>query len=149
VSNGKKGNLDHQRMMGGIAALKKKRSAACSHGYICNIPASYEINPETLERVKEATAAEVGTPVAVFKALADPLRLRILKALRVSDLCVCVFVELLDCEYSRLSYHLKVLKDVGLVECAQEGNFLIYHLTEFGRAVLGGVDAIKSEDTRR
>jgi hypothetical protein len=91
VSNGKKGNLDHQRMMGGIAALKKKRSAACSHGYICNIPASYEINPETLERVKEATAAEVGTPVAVFKALADPLRLRILKALRVSDLCVCVF----------------------------------------------------------
>ncbi|MBN1455834.1 MAG: winged helix-turn-helix transcriptional regulator [Methanomicrobia archaeon] len=132
-----------------VAPHKKKRPVACSHGYSCNIPASYEIAPETLERVKEAITLDVGTPVAVFKALADPLRLRILKALRVSDLCVCVFVELLDCEYSRLSYHLKVLKDAGLVEYTQEGNFLIYHLTEFGRAVLGGVDAIKSLDCRR
>ena len=129
--------------------LKKKRSAACSHGHICNIPASYEITPETLERVKEAITRDVGAPVAVFKALADPLRLRILKALRVSDLCVCVFVELLDCDYSRLSYHLKVLKETGLVACTQEGTFLIYQLTEFGRAVFGGVDAIKSQDRRR
>jgi DNA-binding transcriptional ArsR family regulator len=144
VSNGKKEQLGSSENDGGVAALKKKRSAACSHGYLCNIPASYEITSEMLERVKAATAAEVGEPVAVFKALADPLRLRILKALHVSDLCVCVFVELLDCEYSRLSYHLRVLKETGLVECAQEGNFLIYHLTEFGRVVFGGVDAIKT-----
>jgi DNA-binding transcriptional ArsR family regulator len=127
----------------GVAALKKKRSTACSHCYICNIPASYEITQETLERAKEAITLEVGAPVAVFKALADPLRLRILKALRVSDLCVCVFVELLGCEYSRLSYHLKVLKETGLVECAQEGNFLIYHLAELGRVVLDGMGAIE------
>jgi DNA-binding transcriptional ArsR family regulator len=128
---------------GGVAALKKKRAASCSHGYICNIPASYEITPETLERVKEAITLEVGAPVAVCKALADPLRLRILKALRISDLCVCVFVELMGCEYSRLSYHLKVLKDAGIVACTQEGNFLIYHLTEIGRAVLDAMGAIE------
>ncbi|HDS45573.1 MAG TPA: ArsR family transcriptional regulator [Methanomicrobia archaeon] len=129
-----------------VAARKKKRAVACNHGYSCNIPASYEIPLETLERVKEATAVDVGAPVTVFKALADPLRLRILKALRVSDLCVCVLIELLDCEYSKLSYHLGVLKKAGLVTCTQNGTFLIYHLTEFGRVVLGGVDAIKSQD---
>ena len=135
--------MDASENEGGVAARKKKQAAACSHGYICNIPASYEITPETLERVKEATAAEVGAPVAVFKALADPLRLRILKALCVSELCVCVFVELLDCEYSRLSYHLKVLKEAGLVVCRQDGNFLIYRLTALGKAVLDGMGAIE------
>ncbi|MQY53890.1 MAG: metalloregulator ArsR/SmtB family transcription factor [Methanosarcinales archaeon] len=75
---------------------------------------------------------DVSDTVAGLKALADPMRVRILKALRIADLCVCVLVELMDCEYSKLSYHLGVLKKAGLIECTQDGNFLIYHLTEFG-----------------
>ena len=79
---------------------------------------------------------DVSDTVVLFKALSDPIRLRILKALRIKDLCVCVLVELLDCEYSKLSYHLKLLKEAGLIDCTQEGNFLIYHLTELGEEML-------------
>jgi DNA-binding transcriptional ArsR family regulator len=127
----------------GVALQAKNRAAACSHGKPCLIPASYEISQETVERVKTVLHEDIRESIAVFKALADPLRLRILKALALEDLCVCVFVELLDCDYSKLSYHLKVLKEAGLVECRPEGTFLIYRLTEFGRAVLGGMGAIE------
>jgi len=128
--------------MGG-AALKKNRSGACSHSKPCHIPAAYAISQETVERVRTVLQEDIHESIAVFKALADPLRLRILKALALEDLCVCVFVELLNCDYSKLSYHLKVLKEAGLVECRPEGTFLIYRLTEFGRAVLGGMGAIE------
>lgn len=128
--------------MGG-AALKKNRAGACSHSKPCHIPASYAISQETLEQVRTALHEDIRESIAVFKALADPLRLRILKALALEDLCVCVFVELLDCDYSKLSYHLKVLKEAGLVECRSEGTFLIYRLTEYGRAVLGGMSTIE------
>ena len=50
----------------------------------------------------------------------------------IEDLCVCVFVELMNCEYSRLSYHLKLLKEAGLIDSNKDGKFLIYHLTELG-----------------
>jgi len=127
----------------GVARQAKNRVETCSHGRPCHIPASYEISQETVERVRTVLQEDIRESIAVFKALADPLRLRILKALALEDLCVCVFVELLDCEYSKLSYHLKVLKDAGLVECRPKGTFLIYCLTEFGRAVLGGMGAIE------
>jgi DNA-binding transcriptional ArsR family regulator len=127
----------------GVALQAKNRAAACSHGKPCHIPASYEIPQETVERVSTVLHEDIRESIAVFKALADPLRLQILKALALEDLCVCVFVELLDCDYSKLSYHLKVLKEAGLVECRPEGTFLIYRLTEFGRAVLGGMGAIE------
>ncbi|RZN40382.1 MAG: ArsR family transcriptional regulator [Methanophagales archaeon ANME-1-THS] len=81
--------------------------------------------------------------VALLKVLADPIRIQILKALYRADLCVCVFVELLDCEYSKLSYHLKLLKDAGLIEYTKEGNFLIYHLTESGRTVWEQVERLE------
>jgi DNA-binding transcriptional ArsR family regulator len=129
----------------GVAPLPKNRAAACSHGKPCLIPASYEISQQTVERVRTVLHEDIRESIAVFKALADPLRLRILKALALEDLCVCVFVELLDCDYSKLSYHLKVLKEAGLVECRPEGTFLIYRLTEFGRAVLGGIGAIEKQ----
>ena len=112
--------------------LKEGRSASCSQGIPCNIPSSYKISAETLEKVKVVMNEDVSDTVMCLKALSDPIRVRILKALHIQDLCVCVLVELMDCEYSRLSYHLGVLKKAGLVESTKEGNFLIYHLTEFG-----------------
>lgn len=114
------------------AEVKNSRSASCSQEIPCKIPPSYKISPETLEKVKDVRNEDVSDTVALFKALSDPIRVRILKALHVADLCVCVLVELMDCEYSKLSYHLKLLKAAGLIDCTKEGNFLIYHLTEFG-----------------
>ena len=108
----------------------------------CKIPPSYTISQDTLEKVRAVMNEDDSDTVVLFKALSDQIRLRILKALRISDLCVCVLVELMDCEYSKLSYHLKLLKEAGLIDCTKEGNFLIYHLMEFGKQILGRVEKL-------
>jgi DNA-binding transcriptional ArsR family regulator len=108
----------------------------CTPGKSCKIPPAYTISQEVLENVQAVMNEDISEEVAVFKALSDPLRVRILKALGIADLCVCVLVELMECEYSKLSYHLGVLKRAGLVACTQDGTFLIYHLTEFGKQMI-------------
>ncbi|MEA3488047.1 MAG: metalloregulator ArsR/SmtB family transcription factor [Euryarchaeota archaeon] len=105
---------------------------ACNQEIPCKIPHSYKIAQETLEKVTEIMNEEVNDTVSLLKAFADPIRLRILKTLRIEDLCVCVFVELMNCEYSKLSYHLKLLKEAGLIDSNKDGKFLTYHLTELG-----------------
>ena len=115
-------------------------SVSCSLRH--NIPPSYTISDDTLEKVKAVMNEDVSDRVVLFKALSDRIRLRILKALDISDLCVCVLVELTDCGYSKLSYHLKLLKNAGLIDYTKEGNFLIYHLTEFGTEILKRMDKL-------
>ncbi len=114
------------------AGVKNRLLASCDQENPCKIPPSYKISMETLEKVERLMREDVSDTVAILKVLSDPMRLRILKALRIEDLCVCVLVELMNCEYSKLSYHLKLLKEAGLIDCTQDGNFLIYHLTESG-----------------
>lgn len=96
-------------------------------------PVPYELSPGIEGRVKKAIYEDVGTLSSLFKVLADPVRLRILKALEVCDLCVCVLVEITDYKYPALSYHLKLLKDAGLVESRRDGSFQTYYLTELGQ----------------
>ncbi|KUG19076.1 transcriptional regulator, arsr family [hydrocarbon metagenome] len=69
---------------------------------------------------------------AVFRALADPVRLKILAMLAVQPLCVCVIKAVLGMADSKLSYHLSVLKKAGLIEGDQRGNWIIYRLTDAG-----------------
>lgn len=135
--------MDEREKVRKSAGVKNRRSASCNQGIPCNIPSSYKISSEALEKVKWLMREDVSDTVAVLKALSDPMRLRILKALRIEDLCVCVFVELMNCEYTKLSYHLKLLKEAGLVDCTKEGNFLIYHLTEVGEKMLESVEKLQ------
>ncbi|MGB2727312.1 MAG: metalloregulator ArsR/SmtB family transcription factor [Halobacteriota archaeon] len=125
--------MDEREKVRKSAGVKNRLSASCSQRSPCKIPPSYRISPEALEKVERLMREDVSNTVAILKALSDPMRLRILKALRIEDLCVCVFVEFMNCEYSKLSYHLKLLKEAGLIDCMQDGNFLIYHLTESGK----------------
>ena len=69
---------------------------------------------------------------AIFRTLADPLRLKILAMLFVQPLCVCVIREVLGIADSRLSYHLGVLKKEGLNAGEAQGNWIIYRLTADG-----------------
>lgn len=66
-------------------------------------------------------------------ALSDPVRLKILYALQAQPLCVCVIKEIISIADSRLSYHLNVLKTTGLIVGAQQGNWIIYTITDLGR----------------
>ena len=74
--------------------------------------------------------------VTIHKALADPLRLKILFLLSAQPLCVCVIKHCLRIADSKLSYHLSVLREAGLVESRHDRNWLIYSLTRAGKAVV-------------
>jgi ArsR family transcriptional regulator len=74
--------------------------------------------------------------VKLHKALSDPIRLKILFLLSAQPLCVCVIKHCLSIADSKLSYHLSVLKEAGLVESRHEKNWLIYNLTGAGREVV-------------
>ena len=71
------------------------------------------------------TALEV---TRAFQALSDPTRLQILQHLRQGECCVCELMEELDAAQSRLSFHLKTLKDAGLVQDRREGRWVHYSL---------------------
>jgi ArsR family transcriptional regulator, arsenate/arsenite/antimonite-responsive transcriptional repressor len=62
----------------------------------------------------------------LFHALSDETRLRILERLRAGERCVCELTDALDAAQSRLSFHLKVLKDAGLVTDRREGRWMYY-----------------------
>jgi ArsR family transcriptional regulator len=63
-----------------------------------------------------------------FHALADETRLRIVARLRGGEECVCHLTDLLDAGQSRLSFHLKTLKDAGLVRDRRQGRWVYYSL---------------------
>lgn len=52
---------------------------------------------------------------SVLKALGEPTRLKIIKYLSVRELCICELVEILNMSQPRISQHVKVLKQIGLV----------------------------------
>jgi ArsR family transcriptional regulator len=65
-------------------------------------------------------------PARLFHALSDPTRVAILEHLRHGECCVCELAELLDASQSRLSFHLKTLRDAGLVTDRKEGRWVHY-----------------------
>ena len=65
---------------------------------------------------------------AKFHALSDETRLRIIDLLRSGERCVCELQDSLDAGQSRLSFHLKVLKDAKLVSDRREGRWAYYAL---------------------
>jgi ArsR family transcriptional regulator len=64
----------------------------------------------------------------IFKALSDPNRLRILKALQTKILCVCEIRELLQLANSTVSQHLSILKDEGFIIEEKSGKWVNYSI---------------------
>jgi ArsR family transcriptional regulator, arsenate/arsenite/antimonite-responsive transcriptional repressor len=73
----------------------------------------------------------------LFHALSDRTRLSILQRLRLGERCVCDLTDALDAAQSRLSFHLKVLKDAGLVSDRREGRWMYYTLNPDALAEVG------------
>jgi len=65
-----------------------------------------------------------------FRALADETRLEILALLRGGEHCVCELTEALELGQSLLSFHLKTLKEAGLVSDRRQGRWTYYALEE-------------------
>jgi ArsR family transcriptional regulator, arsenate/arsenite/antimonite-responsive transcriptional repressor len=65
-----------------------------------------------------------------FHALAEETRLRIIERLRAGEECVCNLTDTLETGQSRLSFHLKTLKDAGLVKDRRQGRWIYYSLDQ-------------------
>ena len=63
-----------------------------------------------------------------FHALSDPLRVQVIELLRSQELCVCELCDRLGVTQSKLSFHLKNLKEAELVRSRQEGRWIYYSL---------------------
>ncbi len=84
-----------------------------------------------------------------FHALSDPTRIKIVEMLSHGERCVCELQTSVDAAQSRLSFHLRVLKDAGLVSDRREGRWSYYTLNahaldqiaDFAQAVKPGEHA--------
>lgn len=89
-----------------------------------------------------ADGADGSDPAVVartFQALADPTRIEILQELAHGEQCVCDLQAELGAAQSRLSFHLRKLKDAGLVTDRREGRWSYYALVPETLAGLAGV----------
>ena len=100
------------------------------------------------------TDVDIGAPPEGLRAVAEPLRWRILALLGQEELCVCHLVEALDAPQSLISHHLRVLRDAGLVESERYRYWTYYRLqrgavAELGNQLLGLAGGAPSSGTTR
>lgn len=74
------------------------------------------------------TAVDLTRAAQLFHALSDDTRLGIVEMLRTGERCVCDLQADLDAAQSRLSFHLKVLREAGLVTDRKEGRWSYYSI---------------------
>jgi ArsR family transcriptional regulator len=75
--------------------------------------------------VEELTAL-----AALFKALSEQTRLRILKLLEAGELCVCDITAALGMSQPKVSFHLGVLREAGLVKDRKQGKWTHYRISD-------------------
>ena len=98
--------------------------------------------PLARQPLDESSSVELAR---VFKALSDPVRLRLLSLIASyagGEACVCDLTGAFDVAQSTISHHLRVLREAGLVEASRRGTWAYYRLVpetvESLRAALGG-----------
>lgn len=87
-----------------------------------------------LSRIPDSSTLHASS--RLHQALADPIRLTILNALLSQPLCVCVIRRIVNIAASKLSYHLNILKEQDFISGDQQGNWIIYRITDRGRQAL-------------
>jgi ArsR family transcriptional regulator len=68
--------------------------------------------------------------VKIFHALSDETRLKIIKLLEKGELCVCEIVSALDMVQPKVSFHLGILKEAGLLKIRRKGKWILYSLND-------------------
>jgi len=85
------------------------------------------VNRQKVDRLKEEVGAVRGLS-ALFKALADDNRVKIIYALSREELCVCDVAAVSGTNLATASHHLRFLRNLGLVRHRKEGKFVYYSL---------------------
>ena len=84
--------------------------------------------PLVREPIGEAAAAGLAQ---VFKALADPVRLRLVSLIGAhqgGEVCVCELTDAFDLTQPTISHHLKVLREAGIIDSERRGTWVYYRL---------------------
>jgi ArsR family transcriptional regulator len=76
------------------------------------------------------TAEQASRLAPAFKALGDPVRLRLLSmiAAKRGEVCVCDLTDAFDVTGPTISHHLRVLREAGLIQCERRGTWVYYWL---------------------
>lgn len=90
------------------------------------------IHHDKVEEARKDSLAkrEVEGLSQIFKAFADPSRIRILYALSAREMCVCDLAALLEISESAVSHQLRFLRTLLLVANRREGTILYYRLAD-------------------
>jgi ArsR family transcriptional regulator len=92
--------------------------------------------PIVSEALTEPDAAELARG---FKALGDPVRLRLLSLIAAragGEVCVCELTDAFTLTGPTISHHLKVLREAGLVDCERRGTWVYYRVVPARLAAL-------------
>ena len=89
-------------------------------------------------RISEYRSIAMEDTARLFQALAETSRLRLLKCLQVRPACVCELMQATGMSQTRVSRHLRVLREAGLVGDAREAQWVIYSLAQPPVGALGG-----------
>jgi len=87
-----------------------------------------------LERIPDPSVLHASS--RIHQALADPIRLTVMYSILSQPLCVCVIKDVVKIADSKLSYHLSILKEQDFISGEQQGNWIIYSITDRGRQAL-------------
>jgi len=93
-----------------------------------------------LSRIPDPSSLHAGS--RLHQALADPIRLTVMYALLSQPLCVCVIKGIVGIADSKLSYHLNILKEQDFISGEQQGNWIIYSITDRGHKALKCMECI-------
>ena len=128
--------------------MVQKKKSCCGTQPADILPVKEMDLPEQIQKELEETGGfealsdripslqELTTQSKAYNALSDPLRLTILYLIKDQPLCVCVINRFTRLSGSKLSYHLNILKEGGLIKGDYHGNWIIYSLTDTGREYL-------------
>jgi DNA-binding transcriptional ArsR family regulator len=83
--------------------------------------------------------------VDVFKALADPTRLKILECIKDGEKCICEVIPYTGKSQPNVSQHLKVLKIAGLVDERRDGTRIL--LKASNKKIFDVIDSVKKMKT--
>lgn len=86
------------------------------------------------------SAADAERLAPMFKALGDPVRLRMASLIATQpELCVCEITPAFDLSSGTISHHLKSLRDAGLVDSERRGTFVYYWIRPENLAALSAL----------
>jgi ArsR family transcriptional regulator len=128
--------------LGGESLTSRPGATLEQHGREKTSDLDRSIYLDTLDSMSVAAPKDLTRLARVFHALSDETRLCLVAMLRDGERCVCDLTEALDSGQSRLSFHLRTLKDAGLVQDRREGRWAYYSLVP---GALDGLEAAVGE----